>query len=84
MPSRPLIIQQTLKDAGCVLWLDIDQRFITGRLDPFLDRAKVSGVQAWLMDDRVPTSSRTHPKMFTRLGIVDLEDYNFQVSFCIA
>ena len=79
MFTRPLIIQKTLSDAGCVLWLDIDQRFITGDLEPYLTRAKSSGVQAWLMEDRVPTSSRTHQKMFRKFGIADAEDYNFQV-----
>ena len=27
---------------------------------------------------QVPTSSLTHPKMFSRLGLVNAEDYNFQ------
>ena len=124
--SRPLIIQLILKEAGCVLWLDISYRFTTDDLTPFLERARKQGVLTWPMlneeekegvdDDvtaatsdvieeeteegsttvqegrskrqqaeserkvyrQVPTSSLTHPKMFSRLGIRDLEDYNFQ------
>ncbi|TRY78317.1 hypothetical protein TCAL_14377 [Tigriopus californicus] len=76
---RPLIIQETLKDAGCVLWLSIDQRFTQSDLQPYLQQARESGVLAWPHSDRrVPTSSMTHPKMFTRLGIKDLENFNFQ------
>lgn len=76
---RPLIIQETLKDAGCVLWLSIDQRLTQSDLGPYLQKARESGVLAWPHPDKqIPTSSRTHPKMFSRLGIKDLEEFNFQ------
>ena len=79
---RPIIIQEVLKDAGCVLWMDIDQRFTTGDLKPFLtDALEQGGVSAWLekqRDETIPTSSLTHPKMFPYLGIHRVEDFNFQ------
>ncbi len=73
------MIQRTLMDAGCVLWLDIDQRFVVDSLVPLLSLAlSKSGVLAWPMDgNNVPTSSRTHPGMFAKLGS-SAEDFNFQ------
>ena len=32
---RPLIIQTVLKDAGCILWIDIDQRLVTNDTKTF-------------------------------------------------
>ena len=80
---RPLLIQRTLKDAGCLLWLDIDQRFITEDLTPFLKLAAAkSGVIVWLMEDRmIPTTAMTHPKMFTKLGVRCVEKITHQISY---
>ncbi len=85
---RPVLIQSTLRDAGCVLWMDLEQRFAdeagagAAALAPYLERARSNGVLTWAMDDNVPTSSRTHPKMFSKLGVrsdgAELENYNFQ------
>ena len=36
---RPLIIQTVLKDAGCILWVDIEQRLITNDTYSFLNFA---------------------------------------------
>ncbi len=82
---RPILIQRTLRDAGSVLWMDIGERFTAAgkeAIEPYLERARQSGVLTWAMDDQIPTSSRTHPKMFAKLGVhsdgSDLENYNFQ------
>ena len=66
-----MLIQRTLKDAGCVLWLDIDQRFTTDDLSPYLKTAESkAGVLVWLMEEKmIPTTAMTHPKMFTKLGV---------------
>ena len=75
---RPLIIQHTLKLAGCVLWMSVDQRFTHSFLGAYIMAANSTGIQAWITDDQIPTSAMTHPKMFERFGISNVEDYNFQ------
>ena len=40
---RPLIIQTVLKDAGCILWIDIDQRIVTNDTYTFKSFALESG-----------------------------------------
>lgn len=78
---RPIIIQEVLLEAGCILWMDIDQRFVLKDLKPFLaNTPSKGGVSAWLRDENIPTSSMTHPKMFRYLvRDKSLEDnFNFQ------
>ncbi len=55
---RPVLIQHTLKDAGCVLWMDVDQRFTTEDLSPFLAEAQKSGVLTWPLEDKVRDETR--------------------------
>ena len=40
---RPLIIQTVLKDAGCILWIDIDQRIVTNDTYTFKSFALENG-----------------------------------------
>lgn len=81
--SRPVIIQETLKVAThSVIYMDIDQRFVTKDISTFLyNCSRMGGISAWLRDDyNIPTSALTHPKMFEYL--VDdkdqVDNFNFQ------
>ncbi|KDR16172.1 uncharacterized protein LOC110832850 [Zootermopsis nevadensis] len=60
---RPLVIQDALNKAGAVLFLESDQRLITGHLEPLIQQAlRGAGVVSWAT--HYATSSLTHPKMF--------------------
>ncbi|XP_063228177.1 uncharacterized protein LOC134534080 [Bacillus rossius redtenbacheri] len=59
---RPLIVQDALNKAGAVLFLESDQRLVSGRVDSLVGRARETGVASWAT--RHATSSLTHPKMF--------------------
>ncbi|XP_023706719.1 uncharacterized protein LOC111864022 [Cryptotermes secundus] len=60
---RPLIIQDALNKAGAVLFLESDQRLVTGHLEPLIQQALGgAGVVSWAT--HYATSSLTHPKMF--------------------
>ncbi|KAJ9594859.1 hypothetical protein L9F63_013847, partial [Diploptera punctata] len=60
---RPLIIQDALNKAGAVLFLECNQRLVSGHIEPLLQQAvSGSGVVSWAT--HYATSSLTHPKMF--------------------
>ena len=55
--------QDALNKAGAVLFLECDQRLVTGHLEPLIQQAlSGSGVVSW--GTHYATSSLTHPKMF--------------------
>ena len=63
--SRPLAIQEVLRNAGSVLYVSPSQRFISGNLTKYLDFARNGeGISAWPTQRRLPTTSMTHPNMF--------------------
>jgi hypothetical protein len=60
---RPLVIADAVNRAGAVLYLENDQRLMSGKLDTLLASAESGGgVVSWAT--RHATSSLTHPKMF--------------------
>lgn len=59
---RPLIIQDALSRAGAVLYLDSDQRVVTSRLEPLLEKTRSSSLLTWRT--RRPVTALTHPRMF--------------------
>ena len=57
---RPLIIQSVLKDAGCVLWMNIEQRFVSNETSSLLEFALNRDLE--ILDDKhsISTSSNSN------------------------
>ena len=55
---RPLIIQGVLKDAGCVLWMNIEQRFVSNETSSILEFALNRDLE--IMDDNHGMSTRSN------------------------
>ena len=56
---RPLIIQSVLKDAGCVLWMDIEQRFVSNETSSILEFALNRDLE--ILDDNHSMSISSNP-----------------------
>ena len=55
---RPLIIQSVLKDAGCVLWMNIEQRFVSNETSSILEFALNNDLET--MDDNHSMSTSSY------------------------
>jgi len=88
---RPISIALGLRESNFVLWMDLDTRFTTNDLSPWITKVKESGVVAWTQapptkdwsggSDIVgstPTTALTHPKMFEYFPNLKKEDFEFQ------
>ena len=62
--------------------LDIDQRILEQNSLKYhiCNTTNISGITTWAIDDNIPTSSQTHPKMFHYLVEEKnlVENFNFQ------
>ena len=60
---RPILIQLGLREAGTLLWMDIDTRIVATSMKPFLDKVKTSYILTW---PEQPTT--TTPQKETNAG----------------
>jgi hypothetical protein len=71
---KPIIIQEVLNDYGALIWIESPQIFTSNNIQPFLSRAKGSGVLTWPLAQ--PISQLTHPNMFKYFGC-KIKDFYF-------
>lgn len=74
---RPIAIQMALNDYGSVIWTDSSESFITDNISSVLQQAHSTGITAWTIKSREPTSALTHPTMFQYFHTKQ-ENYYFQ------